>query len=196
MKRAFDLTFAVLILLPAVLIVATAAIFVRLESPGSPLFFQTRVGRKKIPFQIVKLRTMSHGTGLGASHEIGSANITKVGRFLRRTKIDELPQLWSVLRGEMSFVGPRPCLPQQGELIAERDRHGVFQVRPGITGRAQIMGIDMSRPAILAKVDGEYVRKRSLLEDVRILIHTLAGRGYYDAADVLGGHKDDWPPPR
>jgi lipopolysaccharide/colanic/teichoic acid biosynthesis glycosyltransferase len=108
--------------------------------------------------------------------------VTRVGRFLRKTKIDELPQILSVLRGDMSFVGPRPCLPVQTELIEERARRGVYAVLPGITGKAQLEGIDMSAPRLLAETDAEYVAGRSVAGDLRILLATLLGRGSGDAA--------------
>src|SRR5215469_1490888 len=107
---------------------------------GSPLFRQARVGRHQKPFVLVKFRTMKPGTASVASHLVDVTSITRWGRFLRQTKLDELPQLWNVLKGEMSLVGPRPCLFNQEELIRERAQRGVFEARPGITGLAQIRG--------------------------------------------------------
>lgn len=184
LKRAFDITVAIALLVPALLVLIPAAIAVRLESPGSPIFLQSRVGRDQVPFRLIKLRTMRIGTRIGASHDVGKGGITRVGAVLRRFKIDELPQLWSVLTGAMSLVGPRPCLPIQHELIAERDRQDVFAVQPGITGRAQVMGIDMSQPRRLAEIDGAYRRTRSFTGDIRIILQTVTGGGFYDAADV------------
>lgn len=181
MKRIFDLTFALLLLIPATAIVAVAAILVTLDSPGPPIFRQRRVGRNQVPFTMLKLRTMARDTTTAASHEIAKSAVTRAGAVLRRTKIDELPQIWSVVVGDMSFVGPRPCLEQQRELIREREARGVFRVRPGITGPAQLAGVDMSTPERLAEIDGEYVAKRSLSGDVAILFRTLAGQGRGDA---------------
>ena len=131
---------------------------------------------------MLKLRTMQIGTEARASHEIGPSRVTKIGRFLRKTKVDELPQILSVLRGDMSFVGPRPCLLVQTELIEERTKRGVYTVLPGITGKAQLMGIDMSTPRLLAATDAEYVTERSMAGDLGILLATLLGQGSGDAA--------------
>jgi lipopolysaccharide/colanic/teichoic acid biosynthesis glycosyltransferase len=120
---------------------------------GSPVFVQTRVGRNKKPFQLIKSRTMSVETKSVASHLANNASITKLGSFLRKTKIDELPQLINVVKGDMSLVGPRPNLFNQEELLAERDSRGVYDVLPGITGLAQVNNIDMSTPELLAKTD-------------------------------------------
>ena len=180
-KRLFDLTLALLLSLPALIIVALAVLAVSLDSAGSPFFKQVRVGRNRKPFTLVKLRTMASGTRSAPSHEIGTDAITRVGAFMRRSKIDELPQIWLVLTGAMSFVGPRPCLPSQGQLIAERDRLGVYSARPGITGVAQLAGVDMSTPVELAQIDAGYVTGQSLLGDLKILLATLLGRGMRDA---------------
>ena len=188
MKRAFDLIVGLLLLLPAILIVGFCAVLIRLDTDGSPLFLQSRVGRDGREFRLIKLRTMRVGTAIGASHEVGASTVTRVGAALRRFKIDELPQLWSVLIGDMSLVGPRPCLPTQHELIREREAKGVYQIRPGITGLAQANGIDMSNPIRLAEVDGSYVQHRTFCGDVGILIKTLTGGGFHDAAGHL-------PPP-
>jgi lipopolysaccharide/colanic/teichoic acid biosynthesis glycosyltransferase len=120
---------------------------------GSPVFVQTRVGRNKKPFQLIKSRTTSVETKSVASHLANNASITKLGSFLRKTKIDELPQLINVVKGDMSLVGPRPNLFNQEELLAERDSRGVYDVLPGITGLAQVNNIDMSTPELLAKTD-------------------------------------------
>ena len=128
----------------------------------SPLFRQERVGRNQRPFTLVKFRTMRPNTASVASHLADASAITPFGRFLRRTKLDELPQLWNVLRGDMSLVGARPCLFNQQDLIAERAARGVFDARPGITGLAQIQGIDMSTPELLAKTDAEMLRQMKL----------------------------------
>ncbi len=147
---------------------------------GSPIFRQERVGRSQKPFTLVKFRTMRPDTASVATHLASASSVTPFGRFLRRTKLDELPQLWNVLKGEMSLVGPRPCLPNQDELIAERQKRGVFSVRPGITGLAQVNGIDMSEPVRLAEVDERMVNSLTLKDYFRYLFLTVAGRGAGD----------------
>lgn len=146
----------------------------------SPLFQQVRVGRSQQPFVLVKFRTMCSGTESVATHLVDAGGVTQFGKFLRRTKLDELPQLWNVFRGEMSLVGPRPCLPSQSELIAARAVRGVFNVRPGVTGLAQINGIDMSDPDRLAETDHEMIESMSLANYFRYIFLTLAGRGSGD----------------
>lgn len=147
---------------------------------GSPLFRQERVGRDQRPFTLVKFRTMRPDTASVATHLADASAVTRFGRFLRGTKLDELPQLWNVLRGEMSLVGPRPCLPNQDELIRERSRRGVFGVRPGITGLAQVNGIDMSEAARLAEVDERMIRTLTLTDYFRYLVLTVTGKGSGD----------------
>lgn len=147
---------------------------------GAPLFRQVRVGRRGRPFVLYKLRTMRPETPSVATHLADPGAVTRFGRFLRRTKLDELPQLWNVIRGEMSLVGPRPCLPNQKELIEARDHLGVLAARPGITGLAQIRGIDMSQPQRLARVDAEMLRRFSLSAYFRYLWLTLRGQGQGD----------------
>lgn len=147
----------------------------------SPLLRQQRVGRRQQPFVLVKFRTMRPDAAHVASHLADASAITPLGAFLRRTKLDELPQLWNVLKGDMSLVGPRPCLPSQTELIAARERLGVYEVRPGITGLAQVSGIDMSTPELLAQTDAQMIRSLSLRHYLRYLLQTVAGGGRGDA---------------
>ncbi len=154
-------------------LVLAAALAVRGTSPGPAVLVQQRVGQHEMPFRCLKLRTMWKDTRAVPTHEAAVSAVTPVGRFLRRTKLDELPQLWNVLRGEMSFVGPRPCLPTQEALIAARRARGVYALRPGITGLAQVRGVDMSDPEALAVIDAEYLAKRSVALDLRILLATL-----------------------
>ena len=146
----------------------------------SPLFRQERVGRYRKPFTLVKFRTMRPDTASVATHLAEASAVTPFGRFLRRTKLDELPQLWNVLKGEMSLVGPRPCLPNQTELVEERDRRGVFAARPGITGLAQVNGIDMSDPARLASVDAQMLESLTLRDYFRFIVLTATGKGSGD----------------
>nr|WP_297264618.1 sugar transferase [Mesorhizobium sp.] len=154
-------------------VVLAAAVAVRATSPGPALLVQERVGRGEAPFRCLKLRTMWKDTRAVPTHEASAGAITPVGRLLRRTKLDELPQLWNVLKGEMSFVGPRPCLLTQETLISARRRRGVYALRPGITGLAQVRGVDMSDPERLAAIDAEYLERRSVGLDLRILLATL-----------------------
>jgi lipopolysaccharide/colanic/teichoic acid biosynthesis glycosyltransferase len=181
-KRSIDLAIAAALFLPALLICVLILLAIRVESPGNPLFRQWRIGRDRRPFLLLKLRTMARGTAHLPSHEVDTDYITPLGRLLRRTKLDELPQIWNVLVGDMSFVGPRPCLPSQNELIEERERHGALRIRPGITGPAQLAGVDMSQPALLAWIDSEYAAHISFLQDMRILARTVLGAGRGDAA--------------
>ncbi|MFT5541752.1 MAG: O-antigen biosynthesis protein WbqP [Arenicella sp.] len=148
---------------------------------GSPIFIQERVGKNKKPFKLIKFRTMSRNTASVASHLASNASITKLGSFLRKTKLDELPQLINVLKGEMSFVGPRPNLFNQEELIVERDKLGVYDVLPGITGLAQIQNIDMSTPKLLAETDSRMIDELSLKAYFQYIIKTATGSGGGDA---------------
>jgi O-antigen biosynthesis protein WbqP len=158
---------------------------IRLESPGAPLFVQRRVGRGQRPFAMLKLRTMRAGTANAASHEVGTATVTRLGALLRHLKLDELPQLWNVIAGDMSLVGPRPCLPNQPELVAARARRGLYAIRPGVTGPAQLAGIDMSDPERLAAYEEAYYGAPRAVADWPLLWRTLAGGGRGDAAAVV-----------
>lgn len=155
-------------------------LLIRLDSSGPALFRQERVGKHGRIFLCYKFRTMQQNTKSAATHEVSSHSVTKIGQFLRRTKIDELPQVWNLLRRDMSLVGPRPCLPIQAELIEWREKLGVFDIMPGITGYAQIQHIDMSVPERLAHVDADYIAKRTLILDILIILQTFIGRGMQD----------------
>jgi len=182
LKRLLDFVLATLLLFPAMVVCLFCILVIKLDSPGPGLFSQTRLGRNQKPFKLYKLRTMAVNTGNHASHEVPAGQITKAGLFLRRTKLDELPQIINVLIGDMSFVGPRPCLPSQSLLVQERQSRGVFQLRPGITGAAQVAGIDMSTPEKLAVADAHYLNGVSVLEDMRLMLATVSGAGRGDAA--------------
>ncbi len=166
-----------LFLWPVLLIVTVIGLF----DTGSPIFVQERVGRNKKPFKLIKFRTMSVETKSVASHLASNASITKLGAFLRKTKIDELPQLINVVKGEMSLVGPRPNLFNQEKLIAERDDMGVYNVLPGITGLAQVQNIDMSTPALLAKTDREMIDSLTMKSYFKYIMMTVTGSGSGDA---------------
>lgn len=180
-KRLFDFVLALGLALPAALLCLVCVVVIRREDFAPAIFRQIRVGRNLRQFTLYKLRTMSADTGDRASHEVSTAQITRVGRILRRTKLDELPQLVNVLKGDMSFVGPRPCLPNQEVLVAERDRRGAYSVRPGITGPAQLSGIDMSTPVELAEADALYAAHVDFAADLRYIFSTALGRGSGDA---------------
>jgi lipopolysaccharide/colanic/teichoic acid biosynthesis glycosyltransferase len=184
-KRALDLLIAAPASLLATPLIGLAAVIIRLESPGDPIYRQRRVGRDGQPFEIYKLRTMVHGaefTGAGLAIDHGDERITRTGQFLRRTSLDELPNLWNVLRGEMSIVGPRPTLQQQVDRYTERQR-GRLLVKPGITGWAQVNGRAARPWSERIELDIWYVEHASLGLDVRILARTvkmvLRGEGLY-----------------
>ncbi|CAH7386058.1 Lipid carrier : UDP-N-acetylgalactosaminyltransferase [Vibrio chagasii] len=180
MIRIFDFLAAFLGLLflwPILLVVIIIGLF----DTGSPIFIQERVGRNKKPFKLIKFRTMSLETKSVASHLANNASITKLGNFLRKTKIDELPQLINVVKGEMSLVGPRPNLFNQEELIKERDAQGVYDVLPGVTGLAQVQNIDMSTPELLAKTDKQMIDTLTLKEYFKYILMTATGSGSGDA---------------
>ncbi|HIP76059.1 MAG TPA: NAD-dependent epimerase/dehydratase family protein [Psychromonas hadalis] len=177
--RILDFSFALfglLLLWPVLLVVCVVGYF----DAGSPVFFQTRVGKNKKPFTLIKLRSMPIKTKSVATHIVDASEITRYGQFIRKTKLDELPQLINVLKGEMSFVGPRPCLFNQQELIDEREALGVLNVLPGITGLAQINGIDMSTPEKLASIDAKMIKLFSLKAYFLYIIQTATGKGRGD----------------
>lgn len=150
---------------------------VKRESPGPAIFAQTRIGRFGVPFTCYKVRTMFVDTPDLPTHEMRADGVTKTGRTLRRLRIDEIPQLWNVLRNDMRLVGPRPCLPKQTELIEARKALGVDQLHPGITGISQALHIDMSEPQKLARTDATYVGRVNPLTDLKILLMTVFGMG-------------------
>ncbi|WP_181296605.1 sugar transferase [Pseudomonas sp. Q2-TVG4-2] len=179
MIRLFDFVFSLVGLVvgfPVLLVLTIIGLF----DTGSPIFRQVRVGRRQKPFTLVKFRTMRVDTASVATHLASSASITRFGHFLRKTKLDELPQLWNVLKGEMSLVGPRPGLFNQADLTEERAKRGVFDVRPGITGLAQVSEIDMSTPALLAETDQKMIASLTLADYFKYIFMTVAGKGAGD----------------
>ncbi|MDO8211353.1 sugar transferase [Conexibacter sp. CPCC 206217] len=185
MKRALDLLLGLIGTLVGAPLVALAALLIRLESPGHPIYTQRRVGRDGRPFEIYKLRTMVRGaefTGAGLAVQEGDDRITRMGAFLRRTSLDELPNLWNVVRGEMSIVGPRPTVQVQVDQYSERQR-GRLKVKPGLTGWAQINGRASLPWSERIELDLWYVEHQSLKLDLRILSRTwrlvLRGDGLY-----------------
>jgi lipopolysaccharide/colanic/teichoic acid biosynthesis glycosyltransferase len=184
-KRLIDLAIAIPASLLAAPLIAIACLAIRLESPGHPIYRQRRVGRNGRPFEIYKLRTMVRGaefTGAGLAIQEGDDRITRVGAFLRRTSLDELPNLWNVLRGDMSIVGPRPTVQVQVDQYTERQR-GRLDVKPGITGWAQVNGRASLPWSERIELDLWYVEHRSTALDLEILAKTarlvLTGHGLY-----------------
>ncbi|WP_075342101.1 sugar transferase [Tenacibaculum agarivorans] len=179
MIRLLDFIFSflgILFLWPIGLIVYILGLF----DTGSPIFKQERVGRNQKPFVLLKYRTMSINTKSVATHLASSSSITKLGSFLRKSKLDELPQLINVLKGDMSLVGPRPNLFNQKELIKERSEKGVYDFLPGITGLAQINEIDMSTPKKLAETDAEMLKTLTLKKYFYYIFATVGGKGSGD----------------
>lgn len=177
--RFFDIVFSLLGLIVGFPLLLLLTLMGLLDT-GSPIFRQVRVGRHQKPFTLIKFRTMAVDTASVATHLASSASITRFGHFLRRTKLDELPQLWNVLKGEMSLVGPRPGLFNQQELTEERAKRHVFDVRPGITGLAQVSEIDMSTPVLLAETDQKMIECLGLTDYFRYIFLTVAGKGAGD----------------
>jgi len=180
MIRFLDLVFSFLGLM-ALAPLLTLIFITGLFDTGSPLFRQERIGRYEKPFTLVKFRTMRKDTVSVASHLSDASAITCFGKFLRETKLDELPQLWNVLKGEMSLVGPRPGLFNQLKLKDARKRHNVFVARPGITGLAQINNIDMSTPELLAETDAKMIKDLSVFLYFKYILMTVLGKGQGDA---------------
>jgi len=179
MTRTFDILFSFfgLLILSPILIVL---IIIGLFDTGLPLFWQERIGVNQKSFKLLKFRSMHVNTQSVATHLANGSAVTKYGKFLRKTKLDELPQLWNVLLGEMSFVGPRPNLLNQTELIQERDSLGVYNVKPGITGLAQINKIDMSTPKELARIDARMINDFGAKKYFHYIIVTVLGKGSGD----------------
>lgn len=177
--RFFDILFSMagLILLSPILLIL---LIIGYYDTGSPIFKQERVGQFKKPFYLLKFRSMYIDTKSVGTHEVNMASITKWGRFLRKSKLDELPQLWNVLVGDMSLVGPRPNLYNQEELINERDKRGVYNVRPGITGLAQIQKIDMSTPEFIAVTDQKMIDDLGVINYFKFIFATSLGKGFGD----------------
>jgi O-antigen biosynthesis protein WbqP len=186
LKRSLDVGLALILLPFASLLLVVLALAICATSPGPAVFRQVRVGRNGRPFACLKLRTMRRGTASLPSHEVSASAVTRIGCWLRASKLDELPQLWNILVGEMSFVGPRPCLPIQTGLVEARRRLGLEALRPGVTGVAQVAGIDMRDVESLAVLDATYLAGMSLRQDFWLLIRTIFGAG---RGDRVGGTK-------
>lgn len=179
MKRIFDVIFSligIILLFPVGIIICLIGYF----ETGSPIFVQERVGQFQKPFKLFKFRTMKLNTESVASHLADRSSITKLGNFLRKTKLDEFPQLINVLLGDMSLVGARPNLYNQEELIIERELKKVYNYKPGITGLAQINDIDMSTPKLLAMKDAEMYENLGTKEYFYYIFATILGKGQGD----------------
>lgn len=175
-KRIIDLSLSILILILLSVAFIILCLVIKLDSPGPILFKQRRIGKNKKEFRILKFRTMKiDAPNNMPTHLLDKpdAYITRVGKFLRKTSLDELPQLINILKGEMSIIGPRPALWNQFDLIAERDKYKANDVLPGLTGLAQISGRDELSIEVKAKLDGEYVKKKTLVLDTKIFVKTV-----------------------
>jgi O-antigen biosynthesis protein WbqP len=179
MIRFFDIIFSfigLLLLSPFIIVL----FFIGFFDTGSPIFAQERVGKNKKPFQLYKFRSMHINTQSVATHLANSSSVTQYGSFLRKSKLDELPQLFNVLFGNMSLVGPRPNLFNQEELVQERNKRGIYSVRPGITGLAQINKIDMSTPQLLAETDEKMINELNIIIYFKFIFLTVFGKGFGD----------------
>jgi O-antigen biosynthesis protein WbqP len=175
MKRLFDLLLIAVFALPLLPLIALVALAVRCSSAGPALYWSERIGRGNAVFKMPKFRSMRVGTPVLATHLLGNpaAHLTPIGSFLRKSSLDELPQLWSIARGDMSFVGPRPALFNQQDLVAMRTARGVHRLLPGLTGWAQVNGRDELPIAQKVELDAAYLERRSWAFDVKILWMTL-----------------------
>lgn len=183
MLRLFDFLLSLFGLILASPLLLAVYIFCLFDE-GTPIFCQERVGRDQKPFSLLKFRTMRPNTASVASHLADASAITPLGAILRRTKLDELPQLWNVLKGEMSLVGPRPCLFNQTELIRARASLAVFNARPGITGLAQVNNINMSTPKLLAEIDARMLQDLSVTAYFKYIFMTIGGKGSGDVVKL------------
>jgi O-antigen biosynthesis protein WbqP len=179
MNRVLDISFSfvgLLLLSPLLVLLLIIGFF----DTGSPIFVQERVGRGKRPFRLIKFRSMYLNAPSVATHLASANSITPFGSYLRKSKLDELPQLWNVFIGDMSLVGPRPNLFNQTELMDERQKFGIYDVRPGITGLSQVNQIDMSNPRLLAETDAKMIKELNVFSYIKYIFFTLFGMGLGD----------------
>ena len=174
LKRATDITGSAVSLAGLFPVIALVAIAIRMLDPGPVIFRQQRVGKNMQLFELYKFRSMPVDTGDLPSDRVGSLTLSPIGRFIRRTNLDELPQLWNILRGDMSLVGPRPALPSQNDLLILRAKNGAASLKPGLTGLAQINSYDGMDVASKARFDGEYAANASLRRGIAIVLATCA----------------------
>jgi O-antigen biosynthesis protein WbqP len=175
-KRFFDIVLSALGLLVLAIPMGIIALAIKIDDPGPAIFRQERIGIHKKRFRLYKFRSMKLSTPDLPTHLLENPEqyISKIGKFIRKTSLDELPQLWNILKGDMSIIGPRPALWSQDDLIAERDKYGANDVRPGLTGWAQINGRDELEIPVKAKLDGEYVQKLSFCFDMRCVLGSVS----------------------
>ena len=191
-KRLLDIVLSLAAVVGLSWLIVIIALAVKIEDGGNIFFKQKRIGKGKKEFYIYKFRTMKTSTPKDVpTHLLADPDsyITAIGKFLRKSSLDELPQLFNILRGEMSVVGPRPALWNQYDLIAERDRYGANDITPGLTGWAQVNGRDELPIDVKAAYDGEYVKKRSFLFDVYIIVKTVSS--VFKAEGVREGRNED-----
>ncbi|MDB2548521.1 sugar transferase [Paracoccaceae bacterium] len=179
-SRAMDVAAALCGLMLCALPMLVIWVLIRKDNDGPAIFAQPRIGHRGQVFTCYKFRTMAIGTKQAATHKVSRTSVTPLGAKLRRYKLDELPQLWNVLKGDMGLIGPRPCLPEQRELVRLRIDAGVLDIRPGISGLAQLEGIDMRDPIRLVLLDSRYIALRGLILDIRLALQTGLGRGRGD----------------
>jgi lipopolysaccharide/colanic/teichoic acid biosynthesis glycosyltransferase/dTDP-4-dehydrorhamnose reductase len=178
--RTVDLLCALIIAVGFSWLLFLVWVAIKASSPGPGILAQPRVGKGGRIFTCYKFRTMHQGTTRRATHEVNESAVTRIGRLLRRTKIDELPQVVNIFKNELSLVGPRPCLAEQEALVAARKRHKVLDVKGGITGLAQVAGVDMRDAERLARIDAEYIARRTVLLDLTLILRTAIGGGRGD----------------
>lgn len=174
-KRAFDIVLSFLGLIVLAIPMGIIALAIKIDDPGPAIFKQERIGIHKKRFRLYKFRSMKLSTPDLPTHLLENPEqyISKIGKFIRKTSLDELPQLWNILKGDMSIIGPRPALWSQDDLIAERDKYGANDIRPGLTGWAQINGRDELDIPVKVKLDGEYVEKLSFFFDCKCFFGTI-----------------------
>lgn len=179
-KRIIDLSFSIILIIFALVPAFFIAFFIKITSNGPILFKQDRVGLNEKTFKCYKFRTMKNNTPNLGSHELDDTVVTYIGKFLRKTKLDEIPQVINILKNEMSLVGPRPGLINQKSLLLSRKKQNIFSIKPGITGYSQIRKIDMQNPNLLAESDKEYLKISSITIDLKIILLTFLGFGFGD----------------
>lgn len=180
--KVLDFTFSIFGIIFFLPLIAIVSILILVIDKQNPFFIQERIGKDKKKFKIIKLRTMKHDAPHLPAHEINNTYITKLGSFLRKYKIDELPQLINVLKGEMSFVGPRPSIESEHKIIKYRELKNIYNYKPGITGLATINKIDMSKPTLVAKLDKITMANLNFCNYILIIIQTGIGKGFHDPA--------------
>ena len=179
-KKMIDLFFSISILFFFSWLILIISIFIKISSNGPILFVHKRIGKNNVIFSCYKFRTMKQATPISATHKIKKKQVTYIGKFLRKTKLDEIPQVINILKGDMSLIGPRPCIVSQKDIIKVREKYKINKILPGITGLAQINRIDMSDKNMLTKFDYRYLKLRSIISELNIILRTFIGYGSGD----------------